>query len=105
MLVQGQEARVSRTLSKSLTLASVTTFDIRRAWRLSDASQNGIVRENNVLTGLELGYSPTPQTSAALFFGWMLERRLQREDSAGRLLERSRLNNASALGLRVSRRF
>jgi hypothetical protein len=105
VLVQGQEARITRTLSKSLTVASVTTFDIRRAWRLSDASQSGIIRENNILTGLELGYSPTPQTSVALFVGWMLERQLQREDSAGRLLERSRLGNSSALGIRFNRRL
>ncbi|MCX6368533.1 MAG: DUF6268 family outer membrane beta-barrel protein [Armatimonadetes bacterium] len=106
VLFQGQELRATKTLSKSWSLASVTGFDVRRAWRLSDraAVSEGVVRETSFTTGLELGYTHK-NTTAALAAGWQFGRQFQLDDRSGRSVQTIDAGSALMLGLRLSRRL
>lgn len=106
VLFQGQELRATKTLRPSWSLASVTSFDVRRAWRLSDRAsvREGVVRETGFTTGLELGYTHQ-NTTAAVGVGWQFGRQFQLDDRAGRSVQTIDAGSAITLGLRLSRRL
>ena len=106
VLFQGQELRATKTLNKTWSLASVTGFDVRRAWRLSDraAVSEGVIRETSFTTGLELGYTHK-NTTAALAAGWQFGRQFQLDDRAGRGVQTIDAGSALTFGLRLSRRL
>lgn len=106
VLFQGQELRATKTLSRSWSLASVTGFDVRRAWRLSDhaAVREGVVRETGFTTGIEAGYTHR-STMAALSVGWQFDRQFQLDDRRGSAVQTIDAGSALTLGLRLSRRL
>lgn len=106
VLFQGQELRATKTLSPTWSLASVTGFDVRRAWRLSDraAVSEGVVRETSFTTGVEVGYTHKA-TTAALALGWQLGRQFQLDDRQGRAVQTINADSALTLGFRLSRRL
>ncbi|MBB6052913.1 hypothetical protein [Armatimonas rosea] len=106
VLFQGQELRATKTLSRTWSLASVTSFDVRRAWRLSDqaAVRDGVVRETSFTSGFEAGYTHR-NTTAALILGWQFGRQFQLDDRSGRGVQTIDAGSALTLGLRLSRRL
>lgn len=106
VLFQGQELRATKTLSRTWSLASVTGFDVRRAWRLSDqaAVREGVVRETGFTTGIEAGYTHR-STTAALSIGWQFGRQFQVDDRSGHGVQTIDAGSALTLGLRLSRRL